>query len=308
MIDHDLHAVAFPKLEEARMAELEHCAAAVLKRYLAGEKLKGVGDRDFKFFVIKSGTVEILDDSETPKTIAVLGPREFTGDTAHLTGGPSLVSAVAREDCEAYEISTEGVRDILNRFPVLGDTMLQAFIARRQLLRECPEFTGLRVIGSRYSKDTLRIREFLARNRILFSWLDLEDDPQVNQLLRNFSVSEADTPVVAWGRKLVLRNPSNRQLADALGIHRPLEQTVYDMVVIGAGPAGLGAAVYAASEGLNTLVLESIGAGGQAGRSMRIENYLGFPTGVPGGELAERAVLQANRFGADLRVPRWSPP
>ena len=131
-----------------------------------------------------------------------------------------------------------------------------------------------------------------------FTWLDLEADPQVKQLLEQFGLTEADTPVVAWGRKLLLRNPSNRELAEALGLRRPLEQAVYDLVVVGAGPAGLAAAVYGASEGLSTVVLERTGPGGQAGRSMRIENYLGFPTGITGGELAERAVVQANKFGA----------
>ena len=158
------------------------------------------------------------------------------------------------------------------------------------------------MIGSRYSQDTFRVRDFLAKNRVPFTWLDLEADPQVEQLLKQFGLTEADTPVVAWGHKLLLRNPSNRELAEALGLRRPLEQTVYDLVVVGAGPAGLAAAVYGASEGLSTVVLERTAPGGQAGRSMRIENYLGFPTGITGGELAERAVVQANKFGAHLPV------
>jgi thioredoxin reductase (NADPH) len=135
-----------------------------------------------------------------------------------------------------------------------------------------------------------------------FTWLDLEVDPQVDKLLKQFGLTEADTPVVAWGRKLLLRNPSNRELAEALGIRRPPERMMYDLVVVGAGPAGLAAAVYGASEGLSTVVLERTGPGGQAGRSMRIENYLGFPTGVTGAELAERAVVQASKFGARLPV------
>src|SRR5207249_5009224 len=175
-----------------------------------------------------------------------------------LTGGPSVVSAVARGDCEVYEVTAEGLRQILNLHPDLGDIILQAFLARRQLLRESGDFTGLRVIGSRYSQDTFRIRDFLAKNRIPFTWLDLETDPQVNQLLKQFGVSEADTPVIAWGRKLLLRNPSNRELAEILGLRRPLEQAVYDLVVVGAGPAGLAAAVYGASEGLRTIVLERV--------------------------------------------------
>jgi thioredoxin reductase (NADPH) len=218
MDEHDLQAVAFPQLDEAQMTMLGQCARAKLKQYRAGQTLIHAGMRDFKFFVIRKGSVEILDDSETPKTIAVLGPGEFTGDVAHLTGGPSLVTARARGDGEAYEVSSDGVREILNRFPDLGDRILQAFIARRQLLRESGNFTGLRVIGSRYSRDTHRIRDFLTKNRVPFIWLDLEADPQVNQLLKQFGVSEADTPVVAWGRKLLLRNPSNIELAEALGI------------------------------------------------------------------------------------------
>lgn len=304
MVKHNLHEAAFPKLNDAQIAALERCAGAALRQYKAGQKLIEVGDRDFKFFIIKSGEIQIVDESDDkPKTIAVLGRGEFTGDVAHLTGGPSLISAVALSDCEAYEVSAAGVREIINRFPDLGDVILQAFIARRHILKESGSFTGLRVIGSRYSRDTLRIRDFLSKNRVPFTWLDLEADPQVDQLLKQFGVSEADTPVVAWSHKLILRNPSNRELAEALGIRQPIEQTVYDLVVVGAGPSGLAAAVYAASEGLNTIVLERSGPGGQAGRSMRIENYMGFPTGITGSELAERAVVQAGKFGARLPVP-----
>jgi len=138
---------------------------------------------------------------------------------------------------------------------------------------------------------------------VLFTWVDLESDPQVNQLLKEFGLTEADTPVVACAHMLLLRNPSNQTLADEVGIHQPLERTVYDLLVVGAGPAGLAAAVYGASEGLRTAVLDRVGRGGQAGSSMRIENYLGFPTGVTGGELTDRATLQANKFGAHLSIP-----
>ena len=303
MAEQDLRAAAFPKLNEAQLAALGGCSLTVLKRYRDGEKLFAVGDRDFKFFVIKSGHIEILDESgDQPKTIVVLGPGDFTGEVAQLTGTPSLLSGVARGDCEVYELSHDALRQLINHHPEIGDIILQAFIARRQILHESENFTGLRVIGSRYSQDTFRIRDFLAKNRVPFKWLDLETDPQVSQLLKQFGVTEAETPVVAWGHQLLLRNPSNRQLAEMLGLRRPLEQAVYDLLVVGAGPAGLAAAVYGASEGLRTVVLECIAPGGQAGRTMRIENYLGFPTGIAGGELAERAVLQANKFGACLRV------
>jgi thioredoxin reductase (NADPH) len=214
-----------------------------------------------------------------------------------------VVSGIARGDCEVYEVTGEALRKVLNQCPDISDIILQAFIARRQLLRESPNFTGLRVIGSRYSPDTFRVRDFLSKNRVLFTWVDIETDPNVDQILRQFGVTESDTPVVVCGSMLMLRNPSNLQLADAIGIRQPLEDRVYDLVVVGAGPAGLAAAVYGASEGLNTAVLEHTAPGGQAGSSMRIENYLGFPTGLTGSELAGRAILQANKFGAHLSVP-----
>jgi thioredoxin reductase (NADPH) len=304
MAEHELQTAAFPRLDDAQMDALRRCAGASLKQYKKGQKLIEVGERDFKFFVVDTGEIEVLDESgDAARTIAVLGRGEFTGDVSHLTGGPSLVTVIARTDSDVYEVSDEGVREIINRFPALGDVILQAFIARRQLLRESGSFTGLRVIGSRYSRDTLSIRDFLSKNRVPFTWLDLEADPEVDRVLKRFGVTETDTPVVAWSKKLLLRNPSNRELAEVLGIRRPLENKMYDVIVVGAGPAGLAAAVYAASEGLNTLVLERWGPGGQAGRSMRIENYLGFPTGVTGSELAERAVVQAGKFGARMPVP-----
>jgi thioredoxin reductase (NADPH) len=181
--------------------------------------------------------------------------------------------------------------------------ILQAFIARRQLMRTSGDFIGLRVIGSRYSRDTFRVRDFLAKNRVMFTWLDLEGDPAVSKVLEQFGVSEADTPIVACASRVLLRNPSNLELAEAVGIRRPVEHTVYDLAIVGSGPAGLAAAVYGASEGLNTVVLERTAPGGQAGSSMRIENYLGFPTGITGSDLADRAVLQADKFGARISIP-----
>ena len=302
MVEAVLRSVAFPKLDAGQMASLDTCPLTALRRYRPGEKIFETGERDCKFIVIKTGEVEIIDDSaDAPRTLAVLGPGEFTGDVAQLTGAPTLVTAVARTECEVYVVSQEALRQLINMHLELGDLSC-AFLARRQLLREGMGFAGLRVIGSRYSRDTFRVRDFLAKNRIPYTWLDLETDPQVKELLARFGVGEADTPVVTWGHRVLLRNPSDRELAEALGLRRPLPQTVYDLVVVGAGPAGLAAAVYGASEGLNTLVLERTAPGGQAGRSMRIENYLGFPTGITGGELAERAVVQANKFGAHLWV------
>jgi thioredoxin reductase (NADPH) len=303
MAEHDLQSIAFPTLDEVQITRLSDCTAGVTAFYQDGQTLFAVGDRDFKFFVVKSGEVDIVDYSgDEPKRLTVHRKGQFTGEVTHLTGGPAVVSAIARGPCEVVEVSGEGLRRVLNLCPDLSDVILQAFIARRQLLRQSSDFTGLRVIGSRYSADTFRVRDFLAKNRVLFTWVDVETDPQVDRLLKQFGVTEGDTPVVACGHRLMLRNPSNRRLADAVGIRQPLEQTVYDLAVVGAGPAGLAAAVYGASEGLHTVVLEQTAPGGQAGSSMRIENYLGFPTGLTGSELAGRAVLQANKFGAHLSV------
>src|SRR5437879_5177180 len=304
MAAQDLYAMAFPTLSEEQIAQLGRYTGAAPKKFRPGEALFRAGDREPKFFVIKSGELEIVDvTGDAPKTIRIQGPGEFTGDVGHLTGSPKVVSGIARSDCEVYEMSETALRQILNQDPRLSDLILQAFIARRQLMRESDEFTGLRVIGSRYSRDTFRIRDFLAKNRVLFTWLDLEGDPAVGQVLQQFGVSEADTPIVACAHCLVLRNPSNRDLAEAIGIRRPVEHMVYDLAIVGSGPAGLAAAVYGASEGLSTIVLEHTAPGGQAGSSMRIENYLGFPTGITGGELADRAVLQADKFGARISVP-----
>jgi thioredoxin reductase (NADPH) len=304
MAEHDLWSVAFPTLSEAQITQLAGCSEVHPKLYRDGETLFSVGERDINFFVVKSGEIEIVDYSgEVRKTVVMHHAGQFTGDISHVTRAPAIVTGVAHGDVEVYEMSGDALRRLLNQCPAVSDIILQAFIARRQLLRESPDFTGLRVIGSRYSPDTFRVRDFLSKNRVLFTWVDVETDPDIDRTLKHFGVTEADTPVVACGAMLLLRNPSNRELADSIGIRRPLENLVYDLVVVGAGPAGLAAAVYGASEGLRTVVLEQTAPGGQAGASMRIENYLGFPTGLTGSELAGRAILQANKFGARLSIP-----
>ena len=304
MSDQNLQSIAFPTLDETQISQMAQCSHALPKLYRDGQALFSVGDRNMNFFIVKSGEVEIVDYSgDQPKIVTTHRKGQFTGEISHVTGLPAIVSGIARGDTEVYAISGDALRLALNQCPIISDIILQAFIARRQLLGESKNFTGLRVIGSRYSADTFRVRDFLAKNRVLFTWLDLENDPDVDRLLRHFGMTESDTPVVAFGTMLLLRNPSNRHLADAIGIRQPLENHIYDLVVVGAGPAGLAAAVYGASEGLRTAVLEGSAPGGQAGSSMRIENYLGFPTGLTGSDLAGRAILQANKFGAHLSVP-----
>lgn len=179
------------------------------------------------------------------------------------------------------------------------------FIIRAQALRETEHFTGLRVIGKRFSVDTFRLRDFLTKNHVLYTFLDIKTDTaQVGSLLTAFQLNESDMPVVSYGQDWLLKNPSNDELSAHIGIKREFAtDRVVDLAIVGGGPAGLAAAVYGASEGLQTIVLEEIATGGQAGTSSRIENYLGFPTGLSGAELASRSTLQAEKFGAQFSVP-----
>src|SRR5262245_12460431 len=286
------------------MAGLGECHLCRRKRYRDGQALFRAGDREPRFFVVGAGHIEIVDElGDPPRTIVVHDPKGFAGDVSLISGRPAVVSGYARGDTEVYEVSPDALKQLLNHDPELGDMILQAFIARRQLLRDpSVGFTGLRVLGSHSSQEAFRVRDFLNRNAQPFTWLDPDTDPLARDLLRLFGLTEADTPVVSCGRHLVLKQPTPRQLAEATGLRRMPEPRVFDLVVVGAGPAGLAAAVYGASEGLSTVVLETMAPGGQAGRSMRIENYLGFAGGIEGEKLIAQAVMQASKFGACLPV------
>ncbi len=292
---------AFPKLSAEQMKEIAQVAEC--KTYHDGDMLFKAGEKEFKFHVIQKGEIQIIDRSgDTPRVLLTHEPLEFTGDAANLAGRTSNVDAVAKGTVEVYEICNAELKTIISERPDLSDTILKAFIERGRALSES-SFTGLRVIGSQYSQDTFRIRDFLSKNRVLFTWVDVEHDAHVSGLLTRFNVSVSDTPIVACGNEWLLRNPTNRQLAEKIGIKREFKEDLYDLIVVGGGPAGLAAAVYGASEGLHTVVVEMMAPGGQAGTSSKIENYLGFPTGVSGSELASRATMQAEKFGAQLNVP-----
>ena len=301
MADLDLHKVAFPTLDEVHVATLAKFGTRRVLR--DGEHLFKAGDRTYKFFVVERGAVEIVEHSSgETKRVALHERHAFGGDVSLVTERPALVSAVARGDTEVFEISPSDIRRIMAERPALGELLLRAFIARRELL-VASDFQGLRVLGAGSSRDTFRIRDFLAKNQVPFTWIDLDHDPQVGALLQSFGLTEADTPVVVFGPEPLLRNPSTRELADLIGVRRPLTQRSYDLVIVGGGPAGLAAAVYASSEGLATAVIDATAPGGQAGTSSKIENYLGFPTGISGAELANRAILQAQKFGAQFSSP-----
>lgn len=297
------HPTAFPRLDEKQLATIEEFAEC--KTYRNGEYLLRAGDTDFKFHVIKTGRVEIVDRSSgTVRTVLVHKAGEFTGDLANLAGRASNVDAVALGDVDVYEISKSNFQRIISERSNLSDLILQTFIARSGALVGREGFIGLRVIGSQYSRDTFRIRDFLSKNSVLYTWVNVETDAQVGALLKQFQIRPEETPVVSYADDWMLRNPSNSELAEKIGLRIVTSaDTLYDLAIVGAGPAGLAAAVYGASEGLNTIVLERIAPGGQATGSSKIENYLGFPTGVSGAELAELATLQAQKFGAHLSTP-----
>lgn len=297
----DLNTIAFPTLDDSQVAILSTFGAHRSLR--DGEFLFKAGDPDFNFFVVIRGAVEILEDSSgKSKRVALHERHAFGGDVSLVTGRPALVSGIARGATEVFEIARMDIKRIMSERPLLGDVLLRAFIARRELL-VASDFQGLRVLGSGSSRDTFRIRDFLARNQVPFTWTDLDHESQVGELLRGFGLTGEDTPVVVFGSEPLLRNPSTRALAELIGVRRPLTQQTYDLVIVGGGPAGLAAAVYGASEGLATVVLDAAAPGGQAGTSSKIENYLGFPTGISGGELATRAILQAQKFGTQFSSP-----
>jgi thioredoxin reductase (NADPH) len=248
--------------------------------------------------------VEVIEDfAGEARTMGVLRAGRFVGDLNMLTGRAVIPSAVMREGGKVLAIPREQLKEVVTEEPNLSDIILKAFIARRSWGMRAG--FGLRIIGSRHSSDATRLREFAARNRLLHVWIELEEDPKAEALLGRFGAKPSETPVVIWQGRDVLKNPTNAELARTIGlkVDAPWERT-YDLVVVGAGPAGLGASVYGASEGLSTLALESVALGGQAGTSSRIENYPGFPAGLSGFELATRILVQADKFGARTAVPQ----
>ncbi|HUA71306.1 MAG TPA: FAD-dependent oxidoreductase [Solirubrobacteraceae bacterium] len=291
---------ASPRLSDEVRARLR--ALGRVRTVQAGEVLFREGDPSYDFFVIESGVVMIVQGyGHENRVVAVHGPHRFLGEVNLLTGSPPYLSAVVRDPGEVIQFSAEQLRELVSRDEELSNIILRAFLARREILINIG--AGVKLVGSRYSQCTHRLREFLARNRMPFQWMDLEDDEQADALLTALDIDPAETPVLITGAG-VLRNPSNADVAKLLGFgSRGAPPPLCDLVIVGAGPAGLAAAVYGASEGLDTQVIDKIAFGGQASTSARIENYLGFPTGISGSELAERATLQARRFGARMVVP-----
>ena len=292
---------AYPRLSDAQIAALT--GQGDRRGTQPREILFGEGERGCDFYVVLAGHMASVEGHGTheERILSVHGRGRFLGELSLLTGEGSFYTALALDAGEVLAVPVARLRELIARDPAFGDLVLRAYLLRRSILIGLG--VGLRVVGSRYSPDTRRVRDFAARNRIPVRWLDLETDPAAEAMLAQSGVEPDDTPIViVYGR--LLRNPGNAELAAAIGLPAPsAQQAGCDMLVVGAGPAGLSAALYAASEGMQVTALDGVATGGQAGTSSRIENYLGFPSGISGAELADRAVLQAEKFGARFGVP-----
>jgi thioredoxin reductase (NADPH) len=296
-------ALMFPTLTPAQVARIG--AHGTVRAVVPEQALIEAGDAVVPFFVVHSGKIDIIQPSSLGDTLVVTHePGQFTGEGNLLLGRRSLTRAVASEPGEVIQLSREQVLGLVQTDAEVSDILMRAFIYRRMALISAG-VGDVMLIGSGHSAGTLRAREFLARNGHPYHYFDLDLETDLQQLLDRFNIQVADVPVLICREQVVLRNPTNRQIADCLGFNENIDSAqVRDLIVIGAGPAGLAAAVYGASEGLDVLVLEAGASGGQAGSSSRIENYLGFPTGVSGQDLTGRATAQAQKFGAQIMISR----
>src|SRR5881296_1379671 len=291
----------FPKLTSVQISRIEPHGR--IRSIQLAEVLIEQGDTSVPFFVVITGEIEIVRPFDTQETLVTIhSDGQFTGEVNMLSGRRSLVRARVTKPGKVIELDHQQMLSLVQTDAELSGIFMRAFILRRVELIAAG-VGDIVLVGSAYSADTLRIKEFLMRNGHPYSYIDLERDPDVQNLLDSFQVSASEIPVLICRGQIVLRNPSNQQIADCLGFNESIDQIhVHDLVVIGAGPSGLAAAVYGASEGLDVIVLETGSPGGQAGSSSRIENYLGFPTGISGQELAGRAYVQAQKFGAEMLI------
>ena len=291
----------FPTLTPAQIERV--AAHGQVRSIRSGEVLIEPGDRVVPFFVITAGRVEVVRPSVGIETlVAVHEPGQFTGEVNMLSGRPALVRSRVTEAGDVIELTREQLLALVQTDSEISELIMRAFILRRvELIAQ--GLGNVVLVGSNHCSGTLRVKEFLTRNGHPYSYIDLDRDTDVQDLLDRFQLTAADVPVLICRGEVVLRNPTNPQIATCLGFNEAIDQgQIRDVVIVGAGPAGLAAAVYAASEGLDVLVLETNSPGGQAGSSSKIENYLGFPTGISGQALAGRAYTQARKFGAQVII------
>jgi thioredoxin reductase (NADPH) len=290
---------AFPRLTDEQLSWISQVGTE--ERFASGEFLVRAGQASQPLWAIREGEVELVDcTGPEPRVFARHGSHGFIGDLNILSGRPALLSAIAVGNCAAIRVEPEATRRLLNQIPEIGDLLLDAFRMRRLLMRAVGT-TGVHVLGGKWSREVMAIEELLYKNDVPYTFLDAQSSAGEVELAK-LSRHQPQLPVVVCGGR-VWEQPELPELARCLGITQPIEEIVYDLVIVGAGPTGLAAAVYASSEGLKTLVLDRIGPGGQAGASSRIENLIGFPSGISGLELAHRGYLQALKFGARFSAP-----
>ena len=296
-------AALFPKLTEAQVQLL--ASRGEVRPTTAGQVLFRQGNETYDVMVVREGTVSVLvGDGEDERELVRQGPGDLMVELNLFTGQGTDATGIVREPGSVLAVSAEEFRELVGRDLAFGDFVLQTLFRRRQALERLQ--LGIRIVGSRFDRDTQRLREFAVRNRLLHEWVDA-DDPRAERWLANFGVSDVTSgPVVLLEASRFLVNPTNEELAGATGLRARAagEGRTYDLVVVGAGPGGLAASVYGAAGGLSTILIDAVAVGGQAATSGRIENYLGFPVGISGAELAERSLLQAEKFGVEISVPR----
>ena len=291
-------AIAFPRLSANDLALLKPMAEPC--SFEDGETIFQAGDAELDLFVVESGAMEILNPADGNRSVVTHGPGQFAGDIDLLTRRPVIVTAVARGRTQLLRVPGARLREVLNKLPHLGETMLIAAQERRRLLTEMGT-VGMKVVGPGKCRDTMLVREFLFKNFVPFTWYDSASE-KGQKLMAEWG-SPQKSPVIEFGDGRRLINPGLRELATSAGVWRNCPPGPVDLAIIGAGPAGMAAAVYAASEGVSTLVLDRLGPGGQAGGSSKIENFMGFPSGLSGADLATRSVLQMLKFGAKMVAP-----
>src|SRR6266704_6231099 len=290
--------IAFPRLTAEDLALLKPLATPCT--YEDGQTVFRAGSADLDLFVVESGAIEILNPSNENRHVVTHGPGQFAGDIDLLTRRPVIVSGIARGHTRLLRVPGGWLREVLNKLPHLGETMLIAAQERRRLLSAAGN-VGLKVVGPGKCRDTMLVREFLFKNFVPFTWYESASE-QGQTLLANWG-SPKKSPIVECSGGRLLINPGLRELAQGAGVWRHCPGDAVDLAIVGAGPAGMTAAVYAASEGVSTIVLDRLGPGGQAGGSSKIENFIGFPNGLSGADLAMRSVLQMLKFGATMVAP-----
>ena len=302
-VDEEKRTSMFPRLSAAQIARI--ATYAEHRSVTSGEILYDQGAPDAGIYVVLSGSLEAARPGIAgDDMVTVHSAGQFTGEVSSLSGRPSLTRGRAREPGELLVLDGSALREVVQNDPDLSDVLMRAFILRRVMLFSSG-FGDATLVGSKHSAGTLRIQEFFARNGHPYAYIDIDEDKDVRVLLDRFHVGVGDVPVVICRGEVVLKNPTKEAVAKCLGMNAVLDpDAIHDLVVVGAGPGGLAAAVYGASEGLDVLVLEGNAPGGQAGASSKIENYLGFPMGISGQDLAGRAITQAQKFGANIAVAK----